>query len=201
MKLDVHGSVHHCTIHKKNPTRSNSVSKFYYSIFIWSSTCFGWHTAHRQEPKTALAVSGFAYVEGCWTCGCWTQSSNYTSNNLPRTQNQRLLVRFRLLIMGGVSPETCWASYKYKIIKFWYTVLSCWIFLDEFHMKRLSKFTKSLIYDPGLQPDLQLPIPCELTCLMFLSCLFLFIYLTTILHTRISKCIENDVDGQYRGQF
>jgi hypothetical protein len=29
--------------------------------------------------------------------------------------------------MGGVSPETCLASYKYKI-KFWYTVASCWIF-------------------------------------------------------------------------
>jgi hypothetical protein len=68
-------------------------------------------------------------------------------------------------------------------------------------MKRLSKLTKSLIYDPGLQPDLQLPIPRELTCLVFLSCLFLFIHLTTILHARISKCIENDVDGQYRGQF
>ena len=27
---------------------------------------------------------------------------------------------------GGVSPETCWASYKYEI-KFWYTVASCWI--------------------------------------------------------------------------
>jgi hypothetical protein len=25
--------------------------------------------------------------------------------------------RFRLLMMGGVSPETCWASYKYVIIK------------------------------------------------------------------------------------
>jgi hypothetical protein len=24
---------------------------------------------------------------------------------------------FRLLMMGGVSPETCWASYKYRIIK------------------------------------------------------------------------------------
>jgi len=34
---------------------------------------------------------------------------------------------FRLLMMGGVSPETCWASYKYEI-KFWYTVTSCWIF-------------------------------------------------------------------------
>jgi hypothetical protein len=29
-------------------------------------------------------------------------------------------------MMGGVSPKTCWASYKYEI-KFWYTVASCWI--------------------------------------------------------------------------
>jgi len=36
---------------------------------------------------------------------------------------------FRLLMMGCVSPETCWASYKYGIIKFWYIVASCWIFL------------------------------------------------------------------------
>ena len=34
-------------------------------------------------------------------------------------------------MMGGVSPETCWASYKYGIIKFWYIVASCWIFLHE----------------------------------------------------------------------
>jgi hypothetical protein len=32
-------------------------------------------------------------------------------------------------MMGGVTPETCWASYKYGIIKFWYIVASCWIFL------------------------------------------------------------------------
>ena len=30
-------------------------------------------------------------------------------------------------MMGGVSPETCWASYKYEI-KFCYTVASCRIF-------------------------------------------------------------------------
>jgi hypothetical protein len=53
-------------IHKEYPTRCNSVSKIYF-IFIWSSTCFGWHTTHHQEPKTALAASGFACVEGCWT--------------------------------------------------------------------------------------------------------------------------------------
>ena len=35
---------------------------------------------------------------------------------------------FRLLMMGGVSPDTCWPSYKYGIIKSWYIVASCWIF-------------------------------------------------------------------------
>jgi len=34
---------------------------------------------------------------------------------------------FRLLIMGGVSPETCWASYKYEYISI------CWILLYELY--------------------------------------------------------------------
>jgi len=70
-------------------------TKFYF-IFVWNSTCFGWYTAHHQESKTALAASGFAYMEGWWMCSCWmlSVSSNYTSNNLPCMQNQRLLVQF-----------------------------------------------------------------------------------------------------------
>jgi hypothetical protein len=84
--FDVRGSTHHSTIHTENPTRCNSVSKLYYSIFIWSSTCFGRHTAHHQEPKTALAASGFAYVEGCWTCGCWTLTASAVSVQQPLIQ-------------------------------------------------------------------------------------------------------------------
>ena len=38
---------------------------------------------------------------------------------------------FMLLMMGGASPETCWASYKYGIITFWYIVASCWIFFTN----------------------------------------------------------------------
>jgi hypothetical protein len=38
---------------------------------------------------------------------------------------------FRLLIMGGVSPETCWALYKYGIIKLSYTIPSGFIFFNE----------------------------------------------------------------------
>jgi hypothetical protein len=53
-------------IHIENPTRFHSVLKFYF-IFMQKSKCFGRHTAHHQEPKTAPAASGFARVEGCWT--------------------------------------------------------------------------------------------------------------------------------------
>ena len=83
-------------IQTENPTRCNNVSKFYYSIFIWSSACFGHHTAHHQEPKTALAASGFPYVEGCWMCSWWTlsMSTNYTSNSPPHMKNHRLPVQF-----------------------------------------------------------------------------------------------------------
>jgi len=108
---------------KKNPTGCNNVSKFYYSIFIWSLTCFGRHTAYHQEPKTALEASGFSYVEGCWTCRWWTLSGSARGCQCS----------FRLLMMGGVSPETCWPSYKYGIIKFWYIVASCCIFLHELY--------------------------------------------------------------------
>jgi hypothetical protein len=101
--LKFRGSVHHSKIRKKKIQQDATMYQhFYYSIFIWSSTCFGRHTAHHQEPKIALASSGFSYVEGCWTCSCWTLSAD----------------SFRLLMMGGVSSETCWASYKYGIINF-----------------------------------------------------------------------------------
>jgi hypothetical protein len=36
-------------------------------------------------------------------------------------------------MIGGVSPEMCWASHKYEI-KFWYTVATCWIFFVNYTM-------------------------------------------------------------------
>ena len=41
--------------------------------------------------------------------------------------------------MGGVSPETCWASYKHEIT-FWYTVASCWIFFVNYGI--ITQYTK-----------------------------------------------------------
>jgi hypothetical protein len=52
---------------------------------------------------------------------------------------------FRLLMMGGVLPETCWASYKYEIMKFWYIVASCWIFLYDIYYPRTSRRMAALL--------------------------------------------------------
>jgi hypothetical protein len=68
--------IYACLIHAEKFNNMQQRIKIYYSTFIRSSTCLGRHTAHHQEPETALAASGFAYVEGCWTCGCWTLSAS-----------------------------------------------------------------------------------------------------------------------------
>jgi hypothetical protein len=91
---------------KENPTRWKNVSKFYYSIFIWSSTCFGRHPDNVQTT----------FLE-------WKTRDCHCS--------------FRLLTMGGVLPVTCWASYKYGIIKFWYIVAYCWIFFMNYELHQL----------------------------------------------------------------
>jgi len=53
-----------------------TVYQNFISSRVWSSTCFGRYTAHHQKPKTSLAAPGFAYVEGCWKCSCWTLSAD-----------------------------------------------------------------------------------------------------------------------------
>jgi hypothetical protein len=63
--------------YSETPSKMQQCIKiFIIPYFKRSSTCFGRHTAHHQEPKTAQAASGFAYVEGYRTCSCWTLSGS-----------------------------------------------------------------------------------------------------------------------------
>jgi len=104
---------------------------FIIPCFTWSSTCFGRHTAHHQEPKTALAASGFAYVEGCWTLSgsvyaTWQRPTTACPTTFHVCKFRGWLCSFRLLMMSGVSPETCWASCNIRNTKI---LLHCRIFL------------------------------------------------------------------------
>jgi hypothetical protein len=99
---------------KKNPKRCNNVSKVYYSTFIWSSTCFGRHTAHQQEPKTALAASGFSYVKGCWTCR-WRTLSGTVCHHL---HVQRPFTYEKPEAVRAVLGSCWWAVCRSKHVEF-----------------------------------------------------------------------------------
>jgi hypothetical protein len=89
------------SVHKeKNPTRCNNVSKCYYSIFMWSSTCFGQHTAHH-----------FWYtVASCWIFSLWIvllctnlQTSNmHQLLNVPHLINPPVLLDFPFFLFLGI---------------------------------------------------------------------------------------------------
>ena len=108
---------------------------FIISYFKWSSACLGGHTAHHQETKTAQAASVLHNtVERCRTCSCWTFSGSVrylTTSNVqqPSTvlcKTRGCLCSFRLLMMDGVSRETCWASFKIRDNKI---LINCCILL------------------------------------------------------------------------
>ena len=96
-------------------------------MFLNCSTCFGRHTAHHQELKTVIAASGFTYVFGCRPQ--WWLSHRRGQKPKTYVKPEAAITVFELLMMGGVSPETCWAIKKHWNNKFYYTVASWWFFL------------------------------------------------------------------------
>jgi hypothetical protein len=95
-------------------------TRIYYSMFIWSLACFERHTAHHQELKNCTGSLWF-YIRvrllDVEVAGRFTASSKLN------VQQPHMYVKpesvsafFELLMMSGVSLETCWASYKHRII-------------------------------------------------------------------------------------
>jgi hypothetical protein len=71
-KLDVRGSVHHSKIHEEKSNKMQQCIRILlFHVYVKPNT---FRATHRpsSEPKTALATSGFSYVEGCWMCSWWT---------------------------------------------------------------------------------------------------------------------------------
>jgi hypothetical protein len=60
--LDVCGSVHHSTIHKEKSNKMQQCSTIFIIPYLYEAQHVSGDTAHHQEPKTALAASGFSYV-------------------------------------------------------------------------------------------------------------------------------------------
>ena len=84
-----------------------------------------------RSSKTVIAASCFTYVFGCRPLR-WL---SHRSGRQPKTyvKQEAAITVFELLMMGSVSPETCWAIKKYWNNKFYYTVASFWFFLWDFY--------------------------------------------------------------------
>jgi hypothetical protein len=76
-------------------------------MFLNCSTCFGRHTTHHQELKNSNCSLWFYIVFGCWLPLRWL--SHRSANRQPKAyiKPEAAIADFELLMMGGVSPETC----------------------------------------------------------------------------------------------
>jgi hypothetical protein len=100
MELDVHGSVHHSTIHKEKIQQDATI----YQTFIIPYLYKAQHVSGDTPPiirrvKLHWQPLVFHTWQVVWTCSWWT-----LSGTLCLTTYQ---CSFILLMMGGVSPETC----------------------------------------------------------------------------------------------
>jgi hypothetical protein len=98
-----------------------------YFIFIWSSTCFERHTAYHQKPKTALAASGFACVEGCWTCSWRTLGQRLhfvhhfhtlSSRFITPTLFLKLLLTMIYYHLPTISTSSSWCTMVQNVMTF-----------------------------------------------------------------------------------
>jgi hypothetical protein len=103
--LDICGLVHRSNIHKEKSNKMQHCIKILLFHIYMKLNMFRAQCAWQRPPTTRPTTFHVRKTKGC-------QCS------------------FRLLIMGGVSPETCWASYKYGIIQI---LIYCWIMLNFFY--------------------------------------------------------------------
>jgi len=108
-KLDVHRYGHHSTIHREKSNKMQQCIKILLFHIYMRLNMF--RATHRPSSGAQNCTGSLWFFIRGRLLDMWLVDT--------------------VLMMGGVSPETCWASYKCGIIKFWYTVASCWIFLYE----------------------------------------------------------------------
>jgi len=94
-------------------------------MFLNCSTCFGRHTAHHRKLKNC-------------NFSLWFYIRFWLPTAAMYVKPEAALTVFEFLMMGGVSPETCWTIKKHWNNKFYYTVASCWFFLWDLHLVYIS---------------------------------------------------------------
>ena len=121
-RFDIHGSVHRRWL-SRNTNKMQLCNRIYYFKVYWRLNMF--RAAHRSSSGALNCLYSLWFI---YPCG---------DRPLPRLSlgngrsphgyiNQRLQIQLKLLMMSGVSLETCWAFNKLWNNKFYYKAASCW---------------------------------------------------------------------------
>jgi hypothetical protein len=96
-------------------------------VFLNCSLYFEGHTAHHHQDLKYCNCSLWYYI-----C-LWLPAVVNDNCRQPQTyvKPEAAITVFELLMMGGVSLETCWAIKKHWNNTFYYTVAFCWLFLYD----------------------------------------------------------------------
>ena len=104
----------------KSPTWCNSFS-VYILTFVYSSTCFGRFPAHRQELNDCSGSLWFYFrivvivVLCSWSgrpAGRPDHEQQHDYHHDTKVKPEAATAVIELLILGGKTPETCWAVNK-----------------------------------------------------------------------------------------
>jgi len=113
-------------IHKENSTRCNNVSKFIIPYLYKAQHVSGDTPPNisslklHWQPLVFHTWKVFGHVAGgrCQAQCAWQRPPTTRPTTFQVWKPRGCQCSFRLLMMGGVSPEKCWALYKYGIINF-----------------------------------------------------------------------------------
>jgi len=129
------------TAHHQELKNCNCSLWFYIRLWLPSDVMAEWEPTPLiiRSSKTVIVTSGFTYVCGCrqmsWLSGNQWFPLSHDICRQPQTyvKTEATITVFELLMMSGVSLETCWAIKKHCNNKFYYTVASCWLFLYDLY--------------------------------------------------------------------
>jgi len=134
--FDIRGSVHHSTILKEKSNKMQKPIKIFIIPYLYEAQHVSDDTAPiirslklHWQPLVFHTWKVVGRVVGgrCQAHCAWQRPATTRLTTFHLWKTRGCQCSFRLLMMGGVWPETCWASYKYGIIKI---LIHCCILLD-----------------------------------------------------------------------
>jgi hypothetical protein len=104
--------VHHHTIQINQPARCNNFSSLLLDIYLQLNM----FRASSRPSSGAQQLRGDSSVVGCGWAGWPDHDQQHCYHHTPKVKPEAATAVVALLMMGGRTPETCWAVNKHQVM-------------------------------------------------------------------------------------